>query len=145
VRRLASLLVLTVATLVAVTPVKAVSSAPSTPQPGTPYTVLQMNLCLSGTADCYSRTAYPAVVQEAAEQVMAHNPQAVTLNEACRGDAADIARRAGYRMRFTAVLVRGEPLPCVAPGRRGVTPSAPSSGGSSPGTTGPGPPCSVGM
>jgi hypothetical protein len=120
VRRLASLLVLTVATLVAVTPVKAVSSAPSTPQPGTPYTVLQMNLCLSGTADCYSRTAYPAVVQEAAEQVMAHNPQAVTLNEACRGDAADIARRAGYRMRFTAVLVRGEPLPCVAPGRRGV-------------------------
>ena len=63
VRRLASLLVLTVATLVAVTPVKAVSSAPSTPQPGTPYTVLQMNLCLSGTADCYARTAYPAIVQ----------------------------------------------------------------------------------
>jgi endonuclease/exonuclease/phosphatase family metal-dependent hydrolase len=120
VRRLASLLVLTVATLVTVTPVQAVSSAPSTPQPGTPYTVLQMNLCLSGTADCYSRTAYPAIVQEAAEQVMAQDPQAVTLNEACRGDATDIARRAGYRMRFTAVLVRGEPLPCVAPVRRGV-------------------------
>ena len=119
-RRLAHLLVLTVATLVAVTPVQAVSSSLSTPQPGTPYTVLQMNLCLSGTADCYARTAYPAIVQEAAEPVMAEDPQAVTLNEACSGDAADIARRAGYRMRFTAVLVRGEPLPCVAPGRRGV-------------------------
>ncbi len=119
-RRLARLLVLTVAILVVVTPGPAVSSAPSTPQRGTPYTVLQMNLCLSGTADCYTRTAYPAIVQEAAEQVMAQDPQAVTLNEACRGDAADIARRTGYRMRFTAVLVRGEPLPCVAPGRRGV-------------------------
>ena len=117
---LARLLVLTVAILVVVTPGPAVSSAPSTPQRGTPYTMLQMNLCLSGTADCYTRTAYPAIVQEAAEQVMAQDPQAVTLNEACRGDAADIARRTGYRMRFTAVLVRGEPLPCVAPGRRGV-------------------------
>lgn len=119
-RRLARLLVLTVATLVVVTPGQAVSSAPATTEPGTPYTVLQMNLCLSGTADCYARTAYPAIVQEAVEQVVAQDPQAVTLNEACRGDAADMARRVGYRMRFTAVLVHGEPLPCVAPARRGV-------------------------
>ena len=119
-RSLARLLALTVAILAVVTPGRAVSSAPSTPLSGTPYTVLQMNLCLSGTADCYARTAYPAIVQEAAEQVRAQDPQAVTLNEACRGDAADIARRAGYRMRFTAVLVHGEPLPCVAPGGRGV-------------------------
>ena len=79
-----------------------------------------MNLCLSGQAACYPRTAYPAVVDEAVDQVLRQDAEAVTLNEACRGDAAEIARRTGYRMRFAAVLVRGAPLPCVDPGRRGV-------------------------
>ena len=33
--------------------------------PGSPYTLMQMNLCLSGLASCYRKVAYPAGVQEA--------------------------------------------------------------------------------
>ncbi len=87
---------------------------------GAAYTVLQMNLCLSGEADCYGRTAYPSVVEEAVAQVMKQAPSAVTLNEACSADAADIARRTGYRLRFAAIRYRGVPIPCVDPGGRGV-------------------------
>jgi endonuclease/exonuclease/phosphatase family metal-dependent hydrolase len=79
-----------------------------------------MNLCLSGSADCYARTAYPAVVDEAAEQILDNDPGAVTLNEACSADAADLARRTGYRMRFAVILFEGAPLRCVEPGHRGV-------------------------
>lgn len=118
-RKLALVLALTVATL-AVGPVPAVAMFPPARHSGTSYTVLQMNLCLSGQAGCYPRTDYPSIVDEAAEQVVKHDPEAVTLNEACSGDAADIARRTGYRMRFTAVLFRGASLPCVEPGGRGV-------------------------
>ena len=92
--------------------------AGSTPPPG--YTVLQMNLCLSGSAGCFGRTAYPSVVDEAARQVVAQDAEAVTLNEACSRDVATLARRTGYRMRFSAVRSHGAPLPCVHPGGRGV-------------------------
>ena len=119
-RKLAIVLALTVATLAAVGQAPAASLSPPARHSGTSYPVLQMNLCLSGQAGCYPRTAYPSIVDEAAEHVVNHDPEAVTLNEACSGDAADIARRTGYRMRFTAVLFRGESLPCVEPGRRGL-------------------------
>ena len=33
---------------------------------GSNYTLMQMNLCLSGLAGCYGKAAYPAVVEEAA-------------------------------------------------------------------------------
>jgi hypothetical protein len=89
-------------------------------QHGTGYPVLQMNLCLSGTADCFSRTAYPAVVDEAAQQVIDQDAEAVTLNEACSGDVAKLARRTGYHMRFAAVRVDGASLRCVDPRGRGV-------------------------
>jgi hypothetical protein len=79
-----------------------------------------MNLCLSGSADCYARTAYPAIVDEAAERILEHDPGAVTLNEACSADAANVAWRTGYHIRFTAVLFHGAPLRCVEPGHRGV-------------------------
>lgn len=116
---LMTLLALALATVGGVNPGSAVSSEPAPPH-STSFKVLQMNLCLSGVAACYDRAAYPAVVDEAAGQVAKHQPDAVTLNEACRDDAAAIARRAGYHLRFTAVLVRGAPLPCVQPGGRGV-------------------------
>jgi hypothetical protein len=86
----------------------------------TDYRVLQMNLCLSGTADCFARTGYPAVVDEAAQQIVDHDPDGVTLNEACSGDVAELARRTGYHARFTAVRVADASLPCVDPGGRGV-------------------------
>jgi endonuclease/exonuclease/phosphatase family metal-dependent hydrolase len=84
------------------------------------YTVLQMNLCLSGLAGCYGKVAYPAVVDEAVARIRDARPDAVTFNEACGGDAGAIARRTGYRMRFSTVNYLGKRLHCVRPGGRGL-------------------------
>lgn len=84
------------------------------------YSLMQMNLCLSGLAGCYGKTAYPAVVEEATARIRAARPDAVTLNETCRGDVATIARRTGYHARFSRVIYRGRRLACVRPGGRGL-------------------------
>jgi endonuclease/exonuclease/phosphatase family metal-dependent hydrolase len=84
------------------------------------YTLMQMNLCLSGLAGCSGMRAYPAVVQEALSRIREAHPDAITINEACRADAARIARRTGYRLRFSRVVYRGKPLPCIRPGGRGL-------------------------
>jgi endonuclease/exonuclease/phosphatase family metal-dependent hydrolase len=84
------------------------------------YTLMQMNLCLSGFADCYGSVAYPAGVEEAVARIGDEHPDAVTLNETCQGDVAQIARRTGYHLGFSAVTSSGEPLPCVRPGGRGL-------------------------
>ena len=81
---------------------------------------MQMNLCLSGLAGCYGKTAYPAVVEEALARIREAHPDAVTFNEACRGDIALIARRIGYHLRFSRVIYLGEPLRCIRPGGRGL-------------------------
>jgi endonuclease/exonuclease/phosphatase family metal-dependent hydrolase len=81
---------------------------------------MQMNLCLSGLAGCYAKVAYPAVVQEAMARIHEARPDAVTFNEACRGDVALIARRTGYHLRFSRVVYLGKPLRCVRPGSRGL-------------------------
>jgi putative hemolysin len=83
------------------------------------YTLLQMNLCLSGFASCYGRVAYPAGVQEAVARIRDAQPDAVTLNETCRRDVSRIARQTGYHLRFSTVTVSGTPLACVRPGGRG--------------------------
>jgi endonuclease/exonuclease/phosphatase family metal-dependent hydrolase len=88
--------------------------------PGSTYTLLQMNLCLSGLAGCYEKVAYPAVVEEAVARIRAARPDAVTFNEACRSDVMRIARRTGYEARFSRVIYRGERLGCVRPGGRGL-------------------------
>jgi hypothetical protein len=91
------------------------------PAPGdSTYTLMQMNLCLSGFAGCYRKVAYPAGVEDAVARIGAAHPDAVTLNEACQADVARIARRTGYHLRFSTVTVSGEPLPCVRPGGRGL-------------------------
>ena len=87
---------------------------------GSTYTLLQMNLCLSGLAGCYRKVAYPAVVDEAVARIRQARPDAVTLNETCRDDVVRIARRTGYHVRFTRVMYRGERLHCVRPGGRGL-------------------------
>jgi endonuclease/exonuclease/phosphatase family metal-dependent hydrolase len=87
---------------------------------GSTYAVLQMNLCLSGFAGCYGKVAYPAGVRDAVARIRQTRPDAVTLNEACRGDAARIARRTGYHLRFSTVTFSGDALPCVRPRGRGV-------------------------
>src|SRR3954471_16280714 len=84
------------------------------------YALMQMNLCLSGLAGCYGKTAYPAVVEEAAARIREARPDAVTVNEACHGDVARIARRTGYHLRFSRVIHLGVPLRCVRPGGRGL-------------------------
>jgi endonuclease/exonuclease/phosphatase family metal-dependent hydrolase len=87
---------------------------------GPAFTLLQMNLCLSGLAECYGRVAYPAVVEEAEARIRQIRPDAVTFNEACEGDADRIARQTGYRVRFSRVVYGGKLLPCVSPGGRGL-------------------------
>ena len=103
----------------------AVAREPSTPvappaAEGSTYTLMQMNLCLSGLAGCYGKAAYPAVVEEAVAKIGDARPDAVTLNEACRGDVTRIARRTGYHLRFSRVIYLGKPLRCVRPGGRGL-------------------------
>ena len=87
---------------------------------GSGYTLMQMNLCLSGLAGCYGKAAYPAVVNEAVARIRDAHADAVTFNEACRRDVALIARRTGYHVRFSRVIYLGEPLRCVRPGGRGL-------------------------
>ncbi|MGW0855929.1 endonuclease/exonuclease/phosphatase family protein [Streptomyces sp. NPDC002690] len=85
-----------------------------------PFSLLQMNVCSSGYAGCFARTAYPKVLDEVVERVDAHHVDAVTLNEACSGDVAEIAARTGYHYRFATVIYRGAPLDCKTPTGRGV-------------------------
>jgi endonuclease/exonuclease/phosphatase family metal-dependent hydrolase len=87
---------------------------------GSTYALLQMNLCLSGFSGCNGKPAYPAVVDEAVARIRQLRPDAVTVNEGCRGDAVRIARRTGYHVRFSRVIYAGELLPCVRPGGRGL-------------------------
>jgi endonuclease/exonuclease/phosphatase family metal-dependent hydrolase len=95
-------------------------TAAAPPAASSTYTLMQMNLCLSGLADCSGKAAYPAVVDEAVARIREAHPDAVTFNEACRSDAARIARRTGYHLRFSTVIYRGQRLRCVRPGRRGL-------------------------
>jgi len=83
------------------------------------YTLMQMNLCLSGLAGCYPKVRYPAGVSDAVARVRELHPDAVTLNEACSGDVALIARRTGYHARFSRVIYFGKPLRCIHPSGRG--------------------------
>jgi endonuclease/exonuclease/phosphatase family metal-dependent hydrolase len=87
---------------------------------GSSYTLMQMNLCLSGLAGCYAKVEYPAVLQEAIARIREAHRDAVTFNEACRADVALIARRTGYHFRFSAVIYHGRDLPCIKPGGRGL-------------------------
>jgi endonuclease/exonuclease/phosphatase family metal-dependent hydrolase len=95
-------------------------AAAALPSADSAYTLLQMNLCLSGLAGCYARAEYPAVADEAVARIREVHPDAVTFNEACGGDVAVIARRTGYHFRFSAVMYYGKALPCVKPGGRGL-------------------------
>jgi endonuclease/exonuclease/phosphatase family metal-dependent hydrolase len=86
------------------------------PARGATYTLMQMNLCLSGLAGCYD----PDAVEEATTRIRETRPDAITVNEACRNDVARIARATGYHLRFSRVIYRGERLHCVRPGGRGL-------------------------
>ena len=96
------------------------SRSSSRAAPSVAYSLLQMNLCLSGMAACFEDTQYPGILREATDVITAHKPSAVSFNEACRGDIGHIAEQTRYHVRFAPVLVRGHRLPCVDPAGRGV-------------------------
>jgi endonuclease/exonuclease/phosphatase family metal-dependent hydrolase len=96
------------------------AAAAASPSAGSTYTLMQMNLCLSGLAGCYGKVDYPAGVDQAVARIRAARPDAVTFNEACSGDVALIAGRTGYHSRFSKVIYYGKPLPCIKPGGRGL-------------------------
>jgi endonuclease/exonuclease/phosphatase family metal-dependent hydrolase len=81
---------------------------------------MQMNLCLSGIGGCYSKVDYPAGVKDVVGRIRETHPDAVTLNEACSGDVALIARRTAYHMRFARVIYNHRRLPCIKPRGRGL-------------------------
>jgi endonuclease/exonuclease/phosphatase family metal-dependent hydrolase len=79
-----------------------------------------MNLCLSGLSGCYGKVGYPGAVTEAVARIRAVQPDAVTLNEVCQRDVAQIAQQTGYHVRFSGVFYLGRLLHCVDPGGRGL-------------------------
>jgi endonuclease/exonuclease/phosphatase family metal-dependent hydrolase len=87
---------------------------------GSMYTLMQMNLCLSGLAGCYGKVDYPAGIEEAVARIREARPDAVTFNEGCSGDVAVIALRTGYHLRFSKVIYYRKPLSCIKPGGRGL-------------------------
>jgi len=64
------------------------SALSTMPQVDRPLTVLQMNLCNSGAATCYTGRA----VDRAAAVIRAETPDIVTLNEICEDDVAALSR-----------------------------------------------------
>src|SRR5689334_16200699 len=96
------------------TPASSSSPAVST------YTLMQTNLCLSGIGGCYAKVHYPAGVEDVIARIRETHPDAVSLNEACSGDVALIARRTGYHRRFGRVIYRGKLLSCIKPSGRGL-------------------------
>jgi endonuclease/exonuclease/phosphatase family metal-dependent hydrolase len=87
---------------------------------GPTYTLMQMNLCLSGYSGCNGKEGYPAAVDEAVARIRQARPDAVTVNEGCRRDVARIAGRTGYHLRFSRVIYAGALLPCARPDGRGL-------------------------
>ena len=96
------------------------TAATAASRSGSAYTLMQMNLCLSGLAGCYAKVEYPAVLDEAVARIREARPDAVTFNEACGGDVARIARRAGYHVRFSPIVYYGKLLACIRPAGRGL-------------------------
>ncbi len=84
------------------------------------YTLMQMNLCLSGLAGCYAKVHYPEGVQAAVAEIRQAHPDAVTFNEACGGDVGRIARETGYHLRFSSIIYYGKRLACIKPRGRGL-------------------------
>lgn len=83
------------------------------------YVLVQMNLCLSGVAQCFHDAHYPHGLLEARTHIVDSHADAVTLNEVCSRDVEKLARSTGYHMRFATVRYRGETLPCSDPADRG--------------------------
>jgi hypothetical protein len=78
---------------------------------GTSITVLQLNICHGGMADCYRGDA---VLARAAEVIRSHRPQVLSVNEACSGDIERLRPAMGpARAVFVAARnLDGTPVLC---------------------------------
>ena len=65
-----------------------VAQTPADGAPASPVRVLQLNLCNSGIADCYTARS----ITEAAAVILAEIPDLVTLNEICQSDLPSLRR-----------------------------------------------------
>lgn len=74
-----------IATLLTAQPAVAGSEAARLPS-GTTFHTLQLNLCNSGLASCYTRYNNGRAVGEAFSVLLSRRPDLVTLNEVCKAD-----------------------------------------------------------
>ena len=126
-RRVARMATLAAATVMSALLLSPAAAMATLPEPGDappldahpPYSLLQMNICSSGLAGCFARTQYPKILDEVVNDIQTNDVTAVTLNEACSADVAQIAQRTGYQFRFATVIYKGAPLDCTTPGGRG--------------------------
>ena len=90
-------------------PTAAGSTAAAAPAPApaaaAPLRVLQLNLCSSGIAGCYTGRS----TDQAAAVVRAEAPDLVTLNEICQDDVADLERALADAMPDATVVSAFQP------------------------------------
>jgi endonuclease/exonuclease/phosphatase family metal-dependent hydrolase len=89
----------------AVRPNTAEPSRPSLATPAPPVRVLQLNLCSSGIAGCFTGRS----TERAATVIRAEKPDLVTLNEACRDDVADLERALAVAVPDATVVSAFQP------------------------------------
>ena len=111
-------------------------------EPAAPVRVLQLNLCSSGIAGCYTGRA----TDEAAAVIRAEAPDVVTLNEACQNDLPPLERALSAALPGAAVVSAfqaardgrtGEPYRCRNGRQYGIglisrwpsVPGSPAAGG----------------
>jgi hypothetical protein len=98
-------------------PASATTIRPVTPATVTPaataVTVLQLNICHSGVADCY--TGAEPVLAKAESVIASTRPQVVSVNEACEGDVPRLRAATGPSVAaFVAAEHRdGTPVTCT--------------------------------
>ena len=94
--------------------------------------VLQMNLCDSGHAHCYTGRS----VAEASEVIRAEVPDVVTVNEVCQDDVAALEAALTGGDAFTVAIAGAVVWSCRRSRRRGTGAPVPRSGAATAGRTG---------
>ena len=88
-------------------------AAPAPAQAATTVKVLQLNICHSGHAGCY--TGAEPVMAKAESVIASTNPQVLSVNEACAGDVGRLRAAMGDAVAvFVAAQTRaGAPVTCT--------------------------------
>lgn len=81
------------------------------PRAAAPVGVLQLNVCHSGKADCY--TGDDRAINAGIAAIQQRGPAMVTLNEVCANDITTMTKRTGYHAEFTPAGRKGSgPYQC---------------------------------